>query len=942
MSYICTRHAHIHLFSRLQVFYHLDDLDDAVHYALGAGTLFDIRESSDYVRSILSRCIDTYISVRTSSPDAESASGETVDRRLVAVIERLFDRCLADRQLQQAVGVALESRHLNWLRSAIRFSNETSELLEYTLKAAERLITPRIFRDQVLRVVVEEYQKLSEPDYASICGCLTTLEDADEISRIIVRLLKGSQDDILLAYQLGFDLFEAEVQSLRAAVRSKVAMEAPTVEHQDRKDEAESEDKEDQNQQEEVEMAPENHVFKRFDSIVSGETPIELERQFLARCNASDLQILKNIKAGVEPRNSVCHGATVFANSIMHCGTTIDTFLRENLDWLAKSTNWSKFSATAGLGVIHKGNLQNSRSILSPYLPSEPGNSSGSQYSEAGALYALGLVHVNHGAGIRQFLLDSLRGTQSEVVQHGACLGLGIAGLGSEDEEVFEEVKNVLYQDSAIAGEAAGMVLGLVFAGTGTERAEEMLAYAHDTQHEKIIRGLALGLAIISYRQEEAAEALIEAMTLDQDSILRYGGMFVIGLAYCGTSRNAAIQKLLHFAVSDVSDDVRRAATACIGFVLAGDPTQCPRIVGLLAESYNPHVRYGAALAIGIAAAGTGSREALNLLEPMLKDSVDFVQQGALIASALVLVEQSEARQKFLRERIASLHSNRGAEIMARMGAIMAAGILDAGGRNATLSLRSESGYFRRTAVVGLAMFLQYWYWYPLSYCISMALHPTALIGVDATLGAPEDFRARCNCKPSLFAYPVPVAVEDRKTAEKMPTAVLSTTARAKARAAKKAKEKKLNVDGDGMDVEEKEEDEEKKKKRAKESQSGSTSEQKEEGEKKDEASQEASFYFLENPARVVASQRRFVSFLANERWHPVRPTPSGFVVLRDSHPEEPVKYLFHEEKKQGDEKIGDGEAEKKDAEGAEGKGIASDGADNEPAPPAPFEYIPS
>lgn len=35
-----------------------------------------------------------------------------------------------------------------------------------------------------------------------------------------------------------------------------------------------------------------------------------------------------------------------------------------------------------------------------------------------------------------------------------------------------------------------------------------------------------------------------------QDPILRYGGMFVIGLAYCGTSNNAAIQKLLHFAVS--------------------------------------------------------------------------------------------------------------------------------------------------------------------------------------------------------------------------------------------------------------------------------------------------------------------------------------------------------------------------------------------------------
>ena len=40
-----------------------------------------------------------------------------------------------------------------------------------------------------------------------------------------------------------------------------------------------------------------------------------------------------------------------------------------------------------------------------------------------------------------------------QVIQHGACLGLGIAGLGSEDEEAFEDLKNTLYTDDAVAGE---------------------------------------------------------------------------------------------------------------------------------------------------------------------------------------------------------------------------------------------------------------------------------------------------------------------------------------------------------------------------------------------------------------------------------------------------------------------------------------------------------
>ncbi len=48
----------------------------------------------------------------------------------------------------------------------------------------------------------------------------------------------------------------------------------------------------------------------------------------------------------------------------------------------------------------------------------------------------------------------------------------------------------MLYSDSAVAGEAAGIGLGLLCCGSGGERvAAEALAYAHDTQHEKIIRG---------------------------------------------------------------------------------------------------------------------------------------------------------------------------------------------------------------------------------------------------------------------------------------------------------------------------------------------------------------------------------------------------------------------------------------------------------------------
>ena len=58
--------------------------------------------------------------------------------------------------------------------------------------------------------------------------------------------------------------------------------------------------------------------------------------------------------------------------------------------------------------------------------------------------------------------------------------------MGSNDEEVFEEVKNILYTDSAVAGEAAGIALGLISVGSASEKTQELLTYAHDTQHEKV------------------------------------------------------------------------------------------------------------------------------------------------------------------------------------------------------------------------------------------------------------------------------------------------------------------------------------------------------------------------------------------------------------------------------------------------------------------------
>ena len=102
----------------------------------------------------------------------------------------------------------------------------------------------------------------------------------------------------------------------------------------------------------------------------------------------------------------------------MHAGTNRDTFVRTNLDWLARATHWARFTAAAGFGVIHKGHLKEGRTLLAPYLPGAGGANS-SAYSEGGALYGLGIIHANHGHTVQGYILEQLKATTSNIVQHG-------------------------------------------------------------------------------------------------------------------------------------------------------------------------------------------------------------------------------------------------------------------------------------------------------------------------------------------------------------------------------------------------------------------------------------------------------------------------------------------------------------------------------------------
>ncbi|KAI9682093.1 MAG: proteasome regulatory particle base subunit [Caeruleum heppii] len=1005
-----------------KIYYHLQEYDESMTFALGAGKLFNLDRGGEFEDTIIAKCVDTYIALSAmhnpvtsasstqqippslitafpqnndggASTSASLASPTTpfsqstlpsksllsrqatlstfdpaqpgggnagvpgahpsplaldrgIQRNLQNVIEQLFERCYREGRYRQVVGIAIEARRLDVLREVIhRASQEDTsqrdasqksspadraeELMDYILELCMSVVQERGLRNEILKLILDLLNEIPTPDYFAIAKCVVYLNQDSLASGILKQLVsKGELKYSAIAYQIAFDLYDNGTQEFLATVAEGLPADAPEAEgskEEQKMEVAQDDNGENAKESDQLlselddrsgapapssigahekgdEVAPQQRkIYADIRDILRGTKSIELNLEFLYRNNHTDISILNKVKDSLEARNSIFHTAVTFSNAFMNSGTTSDVFFRNNLEWLGKAVNWSKFTATAALGVIHRGNLGQGQKLLEPYLPRDA-VVAGSVYSQGGSLYALGLIYANHGTNVLDYLRDQFRKSGEEVVQHGGALGLGVAGMATGSDEIYDELKRVLYTDSALNGEAVGLAMGLVMLGTGNLRAiQDMASYAHDTQHEKSVRGLAIGMALIMFGRQEAADELINGLLEDPDPTLRYGGIMSLAMAYCGTSSNKAVRKLLHVAVSDVSDDVRRVAVMSLGFILFRKPSSVPRMVELLSESYNPHVRYGAAMALGISCAGTGLNEAIDLLEPMIKDPTDFVRQGALISLAMILVQQNEAmnpKVTSIRKTLQRIVGDRHEDAMAKFGCALALGIIDAGGRNCTIGLQTQTGNLNMPGIVGMAVFTQYWYWFPLTHFLSLSFTPTSIIAVDHELD-PIKLQFHCATRPSLFDYPPEQEAKTDETPEKVATAVLSTTAQAKRRAQKKEKQQRresMDIDpapatpktanaGDKMETE----DEvkaaaEKGDEEMKEPKDGEKDTPPEGTKKKSEKEREKVGYEIDNMSRVLPGQLKYISF-QDERYEPVKKPTGGVILLNDRSP---------------------------------------------------------
>ncbi|OAF68430.1 26S proteasome regulatory subunit RPN2 [Intoshia linei] len=746
-----------------KIYYNLGMFEKSLEYALEAKDLFNISEKSEYTITIISKCIDAYKSKRTELyPDKKEETAN--DIRIERLIDSLFERCFALCQYNEAVGMALELRRPDMLQKTIVTSKDKTQLCMYIYALITQNYTYIKIRSEIYDIILEYLDTTNAKDAILKTYCNLIMKYETKISDMLMVYTKN-QSLNRLGLQVCFEIrqngFRSDSQNIFDLYEEQCCKEFGD---------------------EEVWLKDERgKFFEKVRSILEGDKYEKLRLMFTVQHNQRDPQIVAVFRDGI--RNQIAHVATVIANGYMNCATTCDTFIRNNTDWLLRAQKWAKFTAVASIGVIHKGHEDGAMQILKKYLP-DPTKTTDT-FCSGGALFALGLIHRSNSEKIQKYLFDVVRRTSNAEVRHGAALGLGLVEMGSCCSDTTESLKMYLYNDDAIGGEACAMAIGMINVGCGrNSNVREMISYASDTQHDKIIRGIALAIPFFMVDVGAECESDVEFLLTCPKPELRWSACLTLAAAYFGSESSEIANRLMDVAVTDVDDDVRRLATASIGFIYYGNLKFTTNLVSNLSDCYNSHVRAGVAMAIGISAAGVIAKEPLSIVERLSNDSAPYVRQSALIAMSMMMIQHNEStcpKLNTFRDHLMKVIRDSHEEPIVKFGAIMAYGILDAGGRNMNIALRTPMNTVDKSAVVGMLSFLQYWYWFPLGHMLSLCFTPTYVHVLNDDLLTPN-IKFNVNVRPSLMAYPMPIKIKQSHPRERVDVPILSALIRQKKR----------------------------------------------------------------------------------------------------------------------------------------------------------------
>ncbi len=316
-----------------RVFFHLEEPSQALRLALEAGEAhFDLQTKSPYVERLITAALDAYVQERHKLMDEGVASGKEPKEelgismeQLQAMVYRLLEASCASGKYEHALGIALEAQETKKLKDILMSSGPDPLLLKYALESSIKLVTSKSFRQEALKVIAECLDKVLNETTKTVAVDLIVvfqlLGKADAVADVLAKLLKGSEEDALLGFQLCFDLVDSGDQAFVTRVAKELNAQVPEGD------------------------ATAKTRWGQVERVMLGGFSSELALSFLHKHSNADRLIMETVKKSLEERgsggrSSVLHNAAVITHSYLHAGTTNDAFLRDYLDWMKKASNW--------------------------------------------------------------------------------------------------------------------------------------------------------------------------------------------------------------------------------------------------------------------------------------------------------------------------------------------------------------------------------------------------------------------------------------------------------------------------------------------------------------------------------------------------------------------------------------------------------------------------
>lgn len=307
-----------------KVYYYLGEYDEALSFALGAGSAFEAEardfNSGEYVETVICTSLST-ASHRRANKHALSPSQShrqihssalrrslrNQDRSPVTVHHRIHIPALYRRRrvqtgafhsypepisgfsssYLQAIGIALESRRLDVISRIYDITHDVS-LLSYAMEAILDTGFSLSYRDQILNFLLPLFpapsSKTKSSHIHSLARLLVTLNNPSLAAPLLTSLVPKER---LLAYQFAFDLAEGGTRDFLEGVQkhlpegTEVGFSCPHDSISFVTDRGKQETK---------------NIFDKLRNILGGQESVKLYLEFLKRSNKVDMLILKNSK----------------------------------------------------------------------------------------------------------------------------------------------------------------------------------------------------------------------------------------------------------------------------------------------------------------------------------------------------------------------------------------------------------------------------------------------------------------------------------------------------------------------------------------------------------------------------------------------------------------------------------------------------------------------